>query len=47
MLLENLLNKMPGVRPTCERVAEAIRKGKVIILRFFPLTAMVQIISVV
>ena len=29
VLLESLLNKTPSMRPTCERVTEAIRKGKV------------------
>jgi len=29
VLLENLLHKSPNVRPSCERVASAIREGKV------------------
>ena len=29
VLLENLLHKMPSVRPSSERVATAIRDGKV------------------
>jgi hypothetical protein len=29
VLLESLLNKTPAARPSCERVAGAIREGKV------------------
>ena len=35
VLLENLLNKTPSVRPSSERVATAIRDGKVCCCRFF------------
>lgn len=35
VLLERLLNKTPSMRPTCEKIAEAIRNGKVILLFLF------------
>ena len=35
VLLENLLNKKPSIRPSSERVATAIRDGKVCFCRFF------------
>ena len=35
VLLENLLNKTPLVRPSSERVAKAIRDGKVCCCGFF------------